>query len=404
MTGRFKSARLRVVTGVLVVSAAATMIGLSATAAFADSHKPVAKAYTPQNFHFPACRKGMQCDAAGKFPDLGQAGAIKKFCPSKPTTVAYLDGQGNNQYRKIARAEFVAEASTCKNLKPVYDNANDSETTYLSDLTSLVSQGIKVIVTYDDFGCAVLPEIRKAYQQGVQVVGWASPVCSSAVAGKDYTGLVIENNYAVGQGAAEYLNKQLHGKGQLIYIAGTPGNLLDGDWLAGFHSKADRGLKVVAIAQGGWTLDGNEQSVLPLISKYPDVKAIITGYTATAAGAVQDYMNAHKKVPILVGQTDDMQNVCQYWQLHKTQKSFQTYSLDGDQMYVRIALRLALSASEGKKDTVDPPMSHGEILINNQPFLNTSAGQVPKCVKSDPPGVDFASDLPASQVIKISAS
>jgi len=369
-----------------------------------SSHKPVAKAYTPQNFHFPKCAKGMQCDAAGSFPDLGQAGAIKKYCPSKPTTVAYLDGQGNNQYRKIAHAEFVAEAGVCKTLKTVYDNANDSETTYLSDLNSLVSQGIKVIVTYDDFGCAVLPEIRKAYQHGVQIVGWASPVCASAVAGKDYTGLVIENNYAVGQDAALYLNKQLHGKGNLIYVAGTPGNLLDGDWLAGFRSKADPGLKLLATAQGGWTLDGNTQSVLPLVSKYKKIDAIITSYTATAAGAVQDFINAHKPVPILVGQSDDMQNVCQYWQVHKKQKSFQTYSLDGDQMFIRVALRLALTKAEGKKDTVDPPLNHGEILIDNQPFINTSAGQIPKCNSHQPPGVDFASDLPASQVVQISAS
>ena len=144
--------------------------------------------------------------------------------------------------------------------------------------------------------------------------------------------------------------------------------------------------------------------MLPLLSKYPNISAIITGYTGSAAGAVQDYINAHKPVPVLVGQTDDMQNVCQYWQVHAQQPSFQINSLDGDQMFIGIALREGVAAAVGKKDTVDPPFSHGEILINNQPFIDTAAGSIPKCDTNDPPGLDFASDLPLTQVLSISRS
>lgn len=377
---------------------------VATTSDVSDASAPVATAVTPQSFHFPTCEKTMACASAGTFPDFGQIGAMRAMCPKSPMRVAYLDGSGSNQYRKIARAEFLAEASACPNVSAVYDNADDDESTYLSYLDALMSQGVKVIVTYDDFGAAVLPELRRAYQQGIQVVAWATPVSPDAVAGKDYTGLVIENNYESGQYAARYLNRQLHGKGQLVYLAGTPGNLLDAQWLAGFHSLADPGLKIVATAQGGWTVDGNEQAMLPLMSKYPNISAIITGYTGSAAGAIQDYINAHKAVPVLVGQTDDMQNVCQYWQVHAQQPSFQIASLDGDQMYVGIALREGVAAAEGKKDTVDPPFSHGEVLINNQPFIDTSAGSTPKCDASAPPGLDFASDLPLSQVQSISQS
>ena len=359
----------------------------TAAASGGGSGAPAATAVTPQNF---------------KFPDFGQSHSIKALCPSSPMKVAYLDGQGNNQYRKIARAEFEDEAKQCKTLTTIYDNANDDESTYLSDLNALVSQGVKVIVTYDDFGAAVLPELRAAYKKGIQVVAWATPVSPNAVAGKDYTGLVIENNYESGQSSAEYLNKQLHGKGQLVYLAGTPGNLLDNDWLAGFHSKAAAGLKIVAKAQGGWTVDGNEQAMLPLLSKYPHIDAIITGYTGSAAGAVQDYINAHRDVPILAGETDDMQNVCQYAAVHAKDPGFQIHSLDGDQMFIAIALRAGVAAAQHKKDTVDPPFSHGQILINNQPFIDTAAGQIPKCDSSAPPGLDFASDLPLAQVEKIS--
>lgn len=327
------------------------------------------------------------------------------MCPKQHMKVAYLDGMGGNQYRKVARAEFLNEASYCKTLSgAVYDNANDDETTYLSDLNALVSQGDKVIVTYDDFGCAVLPELRAAYKKGVQIVGWASPVCNSAKAGVDYTGLVIENNYATGQQAAEFLDKYFHGKADMIYIAGTPGNLLDGVWLSGFRSKAAKGLKILAKAQGDWNISGNTTSVLPLVTKYPQANVLLNSYTAVAAGAVEDYLSAHRSVPSVVGQTDDMQNVCQYWQIHKKQPSFQTWSVDGDQMFVRIALREGVAAADGVKDTVDPPFTDGEILIDNQPFINTEIGRIPKCAASYPPGFDFASDLSVKQVLTISKS
>lgn len=358
---------------------------------------------TPATFHFPSCKAPMDCALGGAFPDFGQAGAIKRICPAQNWKVAYLDGQGNNQYRKIVRAEFQDEASYCPTLTAIYDNANDNETTYLSDLNSLVSQNVKVIVTYDDFGAAVLPELRAAYKKGIQVVAILTPLSLTAKAGVDYTGLVMQNNYATGQNAAKFLNGYLHGKGQLIYIGGTPGNLADGEWLSGFRSVASKGLDIVAQAEGGWTLAGNETVMLPLVSKYPKVAAIINSYTAVAAGAVSDYLAAHVPVPMNVGQADDMQNACQYWSIHRTQPSFQTWSVDGDQLFVRIGLREGVAAAEGKKDTIDPPWTDGEILIDNQPLMNSAAGIMPKCNPKYAPGFDFQSDLPASVVEKISA-
>lgn len=143
---------------------AALALGLtSASVVNASVARPAAGPIpvTPATFHFPNCKAPMDCALGGApFPDFGQVGAIKKMCPKQNWLVAYLDGQGNNQYRKIARAEFQDEASYCPTLKAVYDNANLSESTFLADLNALVSQHAKVIVVYDDFGAAVLPELR----------------------------------------------------------------------------------------------------------------------------------------------------------------------------------------------------------------------------------------------------
>ena len=130
---------------------------------------------------------------------------------------------------------------------------------------------------------------------------------------------------------------------------------------------------------------------------------LLNSYTAVAAGAVADYLSAKAPVPMVVGQTDDMQNACQYWTIHKTQPSFQTWSVDGDQQFIRIALREGVAAAEGKTDKIDPPWTDGQILIDNQVFMNSTVGQMPKCNPKYAPGFNFSSDLPAATIEQISA-
>jgi len=356
------------------------------------------QAIDPSNFTFPPCEQPMNCAAVPGFPDMGQAGAIQEFCPSEPITVALLDGIGNNQWRKITRAEFEDEASRCPGMQAVYLSADGSQQTFLSHLNSLVSRGIKVMVLYNDFGMATLPTITDYYKQGVHIALHGAPVSPDAVDGVDYTSITVGDSYGSGVQSAEFLNKVLPNGGTVIYIGGTPGNQLDPEFVKGYADTANSNIQIAEQVTGGWTYDGNLQAVVPLLSKYDKIDAIVTSYTATAAGAVQAFINAGLPVPYLVGQSTSMQNVCQYEQIIKNQPDYQMFSIDGDQMFVRIALRKALAEYMGVPDTVDP----GPGPINNQPLVDTSKGLVPKCDPSAPPGTGFASDLPQDEVLAIS--
>lgn len=351
------------------------------------------------------CTPQMACGVASKgFPDIGKAGAIRAICPKESMTVAQLDGISGNPWRKLTHAEFLDEASHCPNIHTIYQSANGSESAYVSDLNSLVSQGVDVIVTYDDFGAAALPAIRAAFKAGVAIVPYASPPTTEPQAGVDYTAFVTQDTFDAGREDGLFLNRALPNGGNLIYIGGSPGNLLDPVFLKGFHSVANSNLNLLESVTGKWTIAGNQTAVQPLLSKYSKIDAMFTSYTATAAGAVQAFLNANRKVPMLAGLSPDMQNVCQYHKIHQTDPSFQLFSTSADQQYVRIALRVGVAAAQNIKDIADdwaPNQGKASISIKNPVLIDTLKGKTPDCNPNVPPGTSLSSDLLLSEVLKV---
>lgn len=386
----------------IAAAALASLVGTAACDAASSgsaAYSYTAPTATDAGFAYPRCTQPMACAQVDGFPDIGQAGAIARMCPTREMTVALLDGQGANQWRRITRAEFEDEAGRCPTISTVYVDANGSQSNYITSLNSLVSQGVDAILTYNDFGASVAPALRTAYRRGVQIVPYAAPVSATAKDGVDYTALIMQSNFLAGADAARFLNAHFNGKANYIYIAGSPGNLGDPEYVAGFDSVASPGLNLLATVQGNWTLAGNQEATLPVMAKYQNIDAIVTSYTATAAGAIQNFINARREVPVLVGQADSMQNICQYWEIKKNQPGFETFSVDGDQMIVRRALREAVAAAEGRPNPVDPQNK----TIVQQPMIDTKSGKISRCIPGMP-SLSLASDLPLETVQRISES
>lgn len=148
---------------------------------------------------------------------------ISNFCGDKDITVALADGFGGNSWRKITRAIFEAEAAKCPNIKKVlYTDAQGDTQKAISDINSLVAQGVNVIVTFVDGGEALLPTIQKATAAGVKVVPFVgSP---GGTPGKDYVDFVSEDITTYGKNLADWTIKTMGGKGNLVMLGGIAGN------------------------------------------------------------------------------------------------------------------------------------------------------------------------------------
>ena len=140
-------------------------------------------------------------------------------------TVGLADGFGGNVARQIFKMEFILQALTYKDIgKIVYTDANLDTQKAISDMRSMVAQGVDVIVSYPDSGDALLPVYRQATQRKVPVSLWSS--ANLGKPGTDYMTYTGRDNCAVGKSNANILNEQLPDGGEIAFMGGTPGNNL----------------------------------------------------------------------------------------------------------------------------------------------------------------------------------
>jgi hypothetical protein len=78
-------------------------------------------------------------------------------------TVGLADGFGGNVARQMFKMEFIMQALTYEDVgKIVYTDANLDAQKAISDMRSMVAQGVDVVVSYPDSGDALLPVDRQA--------------------------------------------------------------------------------------------------------------------------------------------------------------------------------------------------------------------------------------------------
>ena len=82
-------------------------------------------------------------------------------------TVAYVEGFGENTYRQMSKMEFILDALTYPQIgKIIYRSAHSDLNQAIADFKSMIAQHVSAIVTYPDFGDAMLPVFQQATKAG----------------------------------------------------------------------------------------------------------------------------------------------------------------------------------------------------------------------------------------------
>src|SRR5438093_5914442 len=72
--------------------------------------------------------------------------------------VAYVEGFGENVYRQMSKMEFILQALTYPSIgRIIYTSAHSNPVQALTDFRAAISQNVNLLVTYPDFGDAMLP-------------------------------------------------------------------------------------------------------------------------------------------------------------------------------------------------------------------------------------------------------
>src|SRR5262245_37325560 len=122
-------------------------------------------------------------------------------------TVAYIEQFGENVFRQMSHMEFILQALTYPQVgKIIYSSAHLDFNKAFADGRGALAQWVDVIVSYPDFGDAMIPVMKEATDAGIPVATYAWGYVSNP--GKNYLTVVGEDTCALGKTYAYVMNNQ----------------------------------------------------------------------------------------------------------------------------------------------------------------------------------------------------
>jgi ribose transport system substrate-binding protein len=322
-------------------------------------------------------------------------GDITPVCPKEPTKVTFIKANGGEVWTATSMVEFLEEAKKCPNIEASTANVTGGQQAAVQAYSAAVAQGNKVIVTVPDFGAALLPALKTAYDSGATVVPFlADP---EGEAGVDYTEKMLWDGPLMMENVAKWVNENVK-EGRMAFLGGPPGvasstHLFEN--LKEMLGKYAPGIELVpsdSFTPTGFTAEGMKQAMAGLLAKYGSIQAVFTDYGAAYVGAIQAIEDAGAEQPALASIGDSNGISCEAEKHH-----ILWLAQDGSTRMVRSALRIAL-ADYAELESPEPnpfPL---------EPYVDTAKepGEY-KCDPSISPDADLSSLLPKDKIKELIA-
>ena len=276
-------------------------------------------------------------------------------------TVAYVEGFGENVYRQISKMEFILQALTYRNVgRIIYTSAHSNPAQALTDFRAAISQGVDLIVTYPDFGDAMLPVFREATRAGIPVATYAWGYVTGP--GSNYLTVVGEDTCRLGKAYARVMNREVK-SGKIAFLGGFPGNPLSLGWQKCERPALNRNIRVVADEATNWDSSKVQEVVAGILARHPDIKGWSYEYgLGMAQGAFAAYRAANKPFnAVLTLRTDDVGMGCAAKRLRNPRLKVYYYTAGNSQ--IRVAFTAAMMKLRGAKI---PPQIVFPIALQNQ--------------------------------------
>lgn len=323
---------------------------------------------------------------------------ISAFCGDDPIKVAFADGFGGNSWRATTRAIFEAEAAKCSNITDIlYTDAQADTQKAISDINSLVAQGVNVIVSFTDGGEALLPTIRAATEAGVAFVPIIA--CPGGEPGTDYVDCVSENVDTYGYGLALWTIEQMGGEGNLVMLGGQAGNPYSTAVYNGAKRAVDEnpGITFLNLDLGdtfvdtGWEPGKTKQVVAGLLTQFGQIDGIVADYGGGSVGGIDAFLDAGVQLPPWSA-NDSNEFACLWYEYKDSQPNYQVATMSSRNWVSVPALHKGLAAYNGLANS-EPAIYNLEIIEDS-----TDPGKQPVCEPDLPKDAIISSGLSVDQL------
>jgi ABC-type sugar transport system substrate-binding protein len=280
-------------------------------------------------------------------------------------TVALADGFGENVWRQVTKMEFIMEALTYPEVaKIIYTSGRADPTKSISDLRSLIAQGVDIIVVFADASTALLPTIKEATEAGITVV-LHNGTYVGGEPGKDFLATVSEDLCKLGTGMIQAVAENA-GKEEIavVELGGTPGNGLSAAWQKCSDDEIAKhsGMTLLGKADTNWTQEGAFQAMSGFLAQHENVDGVVYEYSDGFRGGLRAWQEAGKEPNVVVALRTDEQGLFCDWE-KANDPDFKIFFASGHNFQSGVALTAAMMKRAGQDVpvVVDIPFSFRQV-------------------------------------------
>lgn len=191
--------------------------------------------------------------------------------------VVFAQDTMKNDWR-IAQVQQVEQGlSHYPHIKFSYSDANGNTAMQIKNIEDHLYAGLDVLVTSPRDSRIMTGLINKVYQSGTPVVLLSRTIMNDA-----YTTFIHPDNKAIARKAAQFVVKQLQGKGNIIMLTGVP---------------------------GATTTQHRSSAFKEIMEQYPDIKLeirVANYLRADAIKAIEEIINDDIKIDAIYAHSDSM--------------------------------------------------------------------------------------------------
>lgn len=316
-----------------------------------------------------------------------------ELCGDEPIKIGLHDGLATNTWRKSARAVLEHEIAQCDNIDPeiVYTSSNNNPQQVATDINSMVSAGVNVLISLDDFGDSELPAYREAKKAGLTVIPYYGPI--GGVAGEDYDQNVYVNGYQVGVQMADWFGENVE-SGNVIVVGDFATSTSSANLYRGVKEGLEKYPDLTLV--GDHFLVGNydpqtiSQAITGAIQQYGDISAMATqGFTSMYT---QPFVDNGLPIPAVAAISGANFSYCQYEEL-PADEAYPLATWEYTTQIVSPALRRGLATFNDIE--WDEPLT-----IAVPKYYDTTTGdQEPVCDPALPMDADLTTGLSTDELV-----
>ena len=215
-----------------------------------------------------------------------------KFKKKPPYVIGFSNAGLGDSWRVVMQHSLMkAAAEHPDQIKQLLiTNGNMDDAKQAADIQDLISRGVDLLIVSANTQKALDPVVTRAMKQGIPVV-----MVDRRISSDNFVSFVTGSDAMMGRVWAQWIVEKLHGKGNVIMLAGQAGSSVSADREAAAHEVFSQypGIKVLDTVYSDWSPVKAKQQMQAMIAKYGHtINAVWCAHGLPVAGSIEAFLAA----------------------------------------------------------------------------------------------------------------